>query len=326
MKTRLISALAALCALVTGLSINAPMASAGTTRVLATYRLAPGFYSVSAGLHAIWALNADELHFARLYRINPRTHGMNLVRTLPFAAGGLTVAFGSLWVSDYFGNTVWRLGPRGHVRAEITTGTQPQWMHAAFGSLWVSNHHGASMTRIDPATDAVLDTVQVGAPDTFRDGPQAITDDGTNVYVGSSNLQALQSVDPTTDSVTTPDSTDDVFCGPMLGVAGVIWSVDPCSGAFYQFGTDGDVLQTIPSAGVPGDLAVLDDHLWISDDTRFDPDTFRGSAAVLEQLDAATGAVQRTVAIGGDATGVTAGFGDLWVYNANTNTIRRVQV
>jgi streptogramin lyase len=326
MKTRLIAVIAAFSTFATALLLNSPAASATTAHVVARYRLTPGFYSMAAGRKALWVLDADETHYAQLYRINPRTGTMRRVTRLPFPAGGLVVAFGSLWVSDYFGNAVWRVGPRGHVQAEIATGTQPQWMHAAFGSLWVANHHGASMSRIDPETNTVLDTVQVGAPDTFRDGPQAVTDDGTNVYVGSSNLQALQSVDPSDDAVTTPDSSDDVFCGPTLGIAGVVWSVDPCSGAFYQFGTDGSVLRTIPSAGVPGDIATLGGHLWVSDDTNFDPDTFQGSAAVLERLDPVTGEVERTVAIGGDATGVTAAFGDFWVYNANTNVIRRIDV
>jgi streptogramin lyase len=181
MRKRFIAAVTALGALATGLLISSPAAAAKTRPVLATYQLAPGFYSMATGLHAVWALQTDEVHYAKLYRIDPQSHRMRLVARLPFPAGGLTVGFGSLWVSDYFGNAVWRVGPRGHVQARIATGTQPQWMHAAFGSLWVSNHHGASLTRIDPASDSVRDTVGAGAPDAFRDGPQAITDDGTNL-------------------------------------------------------------------------------------------------------------------------------------------------
>jgi hypothetical protein len=204
-------------------------------------------------------------------------------------------------------------------------GLQPERIHAAFGSLWASNHHGASLSRIDPVTNTVVDTVPAGAPDTFRSGPQGMTDDGTNLYVGSSNLQALQAVAPSTDGVTTGPSTDDVFCGPITAAGGFVWSVDPCSGAFYRLGTDGSSQQTIPSAGVPGGITTRGAELWISDDQTFDPNTYQGSNAVLEQLDPVSGAVLRSVAIGGDATEVTSGYGDLWVYDANASTIRRIQ-
>lgn len=326
MKTGFASVAAAVAALATGLLINSPMADAKPSPVVATYKVTPGWYSMAAGLDAVWALQADEYHDGVIYRIDPQSHGMKLVTKLSFPAGAITVGFGSLWVSDYFGNAVWRLAPSGQVQAEVGVGYQPQWLHAAFGSLWVSNHHGASLTRVDPVTNTVLDTVQVGAPNTFRDGPQDVTDDGTNLYVVSSNLQSLQSVNPATDAVTTGPSTDDGFCGPLVAVAGFVWSADGCTAVTYQLSADGTVQQALPSTGVPGGLAMLNGQLWLSDDTSFDPNTFQGSDAVLDQLDPVTGAVSRTVAIGGDATGLISGFGDLWVWDANASTIRRVHV
>ena len=326
MKTRLISAAAALTALATGLLINAPIASAKSGPVIATYKVTPGYYTMAAGLNAVWALDGDEYHDGILYRIDPQSHGMKLVTTLPFAAAAMTVADGSLWISDYFGNEVWRLAPTGRVQAEIGVGLQPQWLHAAFGSVWVSNHHGASLSRVDPTTNTVVDTVQVGAPDTFRSGPQDLTDDGENLYAVSSNLQSLQVVDPTTGAVSTGPSVDDAFCGPLAAIDGFVWSSDGCTGATYQLSTDGTVQQVIPSTGVPGGLAVLGDQLWLSDDTAGDPNTGQGTDAVLDQLDPVTGAVQRTIPIGGDATELISGFGDLWVADNNAGTIRRVHV
>jgi streptogramin lyase len=212
------------------------------------------------------------------------------------------------------------------VQAEIATGLQPQWLHAAFGSLWVSNHHGASATRIDPITNRVQDTVQVGAPDTFRDGPQAITDDGTRLYVGSSNLQALQSVDPATDAVSTPPSIADAFCGPTEAAGGFVWSVDRCTATTYRLGTDGSVQQAIASTGMPQGLTTAGGDVWIGDDTTFDPNSGVGSSAVLDERDASTGVLLQSVPIGGDASDLASGFGSLWVYDAVASTIRRVQV
>jgi virginiamycin B lyase len=325
------TAIAAAAALTAALLVGAPSAGARPGAVAATYKVAPvipgnGSYALEAGLNAVWALNADEAQHAQLYRIDPASHGMKLITTLPFPAGGLSVAFGSLWVTDYFGNAVWRLSPNGQVQAEIPTGLQPQWLHPAFGSMWVSNHHSGSLSRVDPATNQVIATVAAGAPDTFRSGPQDITDDGTKVYVDSSNLQALQSVDPATDTVTTPTSLDDQFCGPIGAIAGYVWSVDGCTGTTYQLGTDGTMRRAIASTGVPLSLTTAAGQLWIGDDTTVDPDTGQGSNAVLAQRDPVTGALLRTIAVGGDASALASGFGSLWVFDISANTIRRVSL
>ncbi len=323
---RTATAIGASAAVVIGALAGASPATARTEPVVATYTPPPGNYALQAGLRTMWTANVDEFHDAKVYRLDPSSRRMTLVASLPFPGGGMTIAFGSIWISDYFGNAVWRLAPNGHVQAKIATGLQPQWIHAAFGSLWVSDHHGAALSRINPRTDRVRDTVQVGAPDTFRNGPQDVTDDGTNVYVVSSNLQALQAVDPATDAVTTPATIDDQFCGPITAIAGFVWSVDPCTGTTYRLATDGTVQQAIASTGIPGSLATRRGTIWIGDDTTVDPDTGRSSHAVLEQRDPRTGALLRTVTIGGDAFALAAGFGDLWVYDANNNTIRRVHV
>lgn len=320
---RLVTALAT--AAMTAGVLFAAAADARTDPVLATYQLAPGFYELAHGHHAVWAANIDEFDDGQIYRIAPdRPHPLKLVRRMPFPVGGLAVAFGSLWVSDYYGNAVWRLDAHGRTEARIATGLQPQWLHAAFGSMWVSNHHGASLSRVDPATNTVQATDAAGAPGAFRSGPQDLTDDGTNLFVASSNQQALQLIDPTTDTTTTADATDDVFCGPLAAVGGYVWSVDSCTGAFYRFASDGSVEQTIPSAGLPGGVVAVGSHVWLSDDTQVDPDTGVGSAAVLTERDPATGEVLRTIDVGGDALDITKGFGDLWVYDSYANTVRRV--
>jgi streptogramin lyase len=266
----------------------------------------------------MWAVNADEFHDGRIYRIDPESNQITLVKKLSFPAGGMTAAFGSIWVSDYFGNAVWRLSTTGAILARVPTGLQPQAVHAAFGSMWSSDHHGASLTRINPATNTVLDTLPAGAPDTFRDGPQDFTSDGTRLYVGDSNLQSLQSVNPATDAVTTPASIPDAFCGPMAAIAGYVWSADACTGTTYQLRTDGSVQQVIKSDGFPASLTTMAGKVWIGDD--------RTTGAVLVERDPQTGAVVGKVRVGGDASSLTPGFGDLWLFDANSNVIRRVRV
>lgn len=161
-----IALLAAWAATVT---ISAPGAQADPRAVVVTWPVAPGSDDLTAGMGAMWAINVDEFHRGVLYRIDPATNEISTVTTVPFAPGGITAAYGSIWVADYYGNAVWRLAPDGRVQATIRTGLQPQSMTAAFGSLWTSNHHSGSLTRIDPADDAVVATVPVGQRHTFRD-------------------------------------------------------------------------------------------------------------------------------------------------------------
>jgi hypothetical protein len=322
----LVTAAATSVVLAAATMAGASTADARSTRVVGTYHPAPGSYQLRVGLHAVWAATVDEAHYSLIYRIDPVSHRMRRIASLPFPGGGMSLGFGSLWVSDYFENEVWRLSPDGHVEATIRVGLQPEWSHAAFGSMWVANHHGSSLSRIDPASDTVQDTIPAGAPDTFRSGPQDVTSDATHVFVGSSNQQVLQSVDPASDHVTTPPATDDVFCGSLAAIDGYVWSADECSSKTYQFSTDGTIHHSYRSTGFPASLTTHRGQLWIGDDTVADPNTGTGSHAVLERRDPSTGALLRRIVIGGDATGLVAGFGDLWVYDANANTIRRIRV
>lgn len=327
MISTLRNSVVALVAVGLGLLVAAPAAHAKTGPVAATWKLPAGGYTLRTGLNAVWALNADESHAGQLYRLDPRTHALKLVATLPFPAGSMEIGYGSIWISDYFGNAVWRLAPDGHVQADIGVGLQPESIHSAFGSMWASNHHGASLSRISPISNTVTATIAAGAPDTFRNGPQSMTDDGTRLYVGSSNLQALQSVDPATNTVTTPPSLDDAFCGPMIATAGFVWSVDACTGATYQLNTDGALQQAFyPASGFSQALTTTSDDIWIGTDQTVDPDTGQGSDAVLQGREPSTGALLRTIALGGDIRDVESGFGSLWVYDNDANTIKRVDL
>jgi hypothetical protein len=320
---KLLIAGAAAMALAAGLIAGAPAAGAQPNPIVATYHVTAGAYALAADGTSVWAVNADEFHDGRLYRIDPVANQITLVKKLTFPAGGMTVSFGSIWVSDYFGNAVWRLSPTGTILARVPTGLQPQSVHAAFGSMWSSDHHGASLTRIDPLTNAVLDTVPAGASRTFRNGPQDFTSDGTRLYVGDSNLQSLQAVNPATDAVSTPASIDDAFCGPMTAIAGYVWSADACTGTTYQLGTDGSVARAFTSRGFPASLTTSAGAVWVGQDTGSQPGA---SDAVLVERDPQTGAVRAKVHVGGDASSLTPAFGDLWLFDADSNVIRRVRV
>ena len=322
-------AVATLAALLLGTLAGIPSAAATSSPIVASWRLEAGNYDLQPGLGAMWAVNTDLFHYGPLYRIDPATDSIRTVTTMPFPAGGMAVAFDSLWVTDYYGNAVWRFAPDGSVLAVFPTGLQPERIHAAFGSIWSSDHHGGSLTRIDPATSTVVGTVPVGQQHMFRNGPQDFTADSTRVYVGSSNLVKLQSVDPTTDAVATPShrAGGDAFCGDLRAIAGSVWSSDPCSQAAYRLGTDGTAQQVFDaSPGEVTSLTVLDRQVWIGRERHVDPDTGAGSQGVLDERNAHTGALLRTVVIEGDPQFVRGGYGDLWVFDARRHSVLRVAV
>ena len=312
---------------------TATTASARTSSpVLKSWKMPASYhYEVASGLSAIWVANADEYHNASIYRINPSSNAMTLVTTLRFPIGAMKVGYGSLWVSDYFGNAVYRISPSGAIQARIPVGLQPQWIHLAFGSVWSSNHHGGSVSRIDPTTNAVIATLPVGDQSSFRNGPQDLADDGTQLYAVSSNLTQLQTINPSTETVTTApgSSGGDGFCGVILFAGGHLWSPDNCTGTTYLLNPDGTVAQTIGingGAGIVNDIAALGTSLWLAADENVDPDSGFGYDGVLEQRDPVSGALLSSIALGGDLQTVTSGSGDLWVWDAAADQVRRVRV
>lgn len=65
----------------------------------------------------------------------------------------VTVAFGSVWVSNHLDSTIARIDPAGKVPTGIPTEFGPQVMAEADGGLWVSSVHSDSVQRIDPESD-----------------------------------------------------------------------------------------------------------------------------------------------------------------------------
>ncbi|MDQ6850288.1 MAG: hypothetical protein M3070_10055 [Actinomycetota bacterium] len=303
-----------------------------TTNVV-LFRMPAGGYDMQAGLGSMWIVRTDEFHDTLIYRVDPTTNAQHRVGHLKFAGGAhIAVGYGSLWITDYFGNAVWRVSAQGRVQAKIPTGLQPEAVHLAFGSVWVGNHHSHSVTRIDPRTDTVLATDSAGDPTQFRDGPQDITSDASRIYVGSSDLSVVQSIDPATNVTTTPaGATDDQFCGPLTVSGGSIWNSDRCTNTLYRISPVG-VVQSRVTYGPPFasngpqvlDETRFDGKLWVAVDESYNNDTSTGSQGVVEEREPHDGTLLGQVAVGGDVSRVRGGFGSLWTFEAGTSTVRRM--
>ncbi len=310
-----------------------PTSVADGSATTAADRLMAGGNVLAVGLGSVWAATADDEHSTEIWRIDPQHNKVRRVRTLQLAGGGLGTGYGSLWVTDYYGNAVWRLSPAGRVEDRIATGLQPESIHVAFGSVWVGNHHGSSLTRIDPATDRVIATDAAGDPTLLRSGPQSMTHDAHRLYVGSSNLPQLQWIAPTTNRTTTsPSRTYDSFCGRLTLVSGYIWDADECTDTLYQHRTNGSTTgywtyASGDATDAPAvlDTAVLAGHLWVSGDRHDNLDAgIPLGGGFLEERNPRTGSIVRTISLGGDAQAVVAGYGSLWVSDGIHHVVRRV--
>jgi hypothetical protein len=310
---------------------EASAAAPSSSSVIATVRLPAGSYTARPGLGAMWALTNDEFTYSTLYRIDAVTNRVTETVPLGFPAADLTVGYGSVWVSDYYGSTLVRLSPSGRVQATIPVGLQPQYVHIAFGSVWTSDHHGHSVSRVDPASNRVISTARVGA-DMFRDGPQDFTDDGSYLYVESSNLPYLQRINPTTGTTRQLAVTGLVYGGDLIWVpgpaGGTLWNAltDPQSGtvmALDGYTVQGAVRVRVALAAdeVLGGLAYLGGLVYYGANT-----TGVTTHAVLRAVDRVSGARVLAVTVPGQVGTLRAGFGDLWVIDRTTSILRRVHV
>ncbi len=329
MRTTTLCILAVCAALLTGRAATQATATALPAPSMVAQLSVPGndAYDLAGGLGSVWLLNPDESQYSTLRRIDPVTNRVTASYQLDSSAGGFAVGDGSIWVAMYFDNTVERLDAHGHVLAHIAVGLQPQWIYLAFGSVWVSNHHGRSVTRIDPRTNRIVATLPAGDQHMFRDGPQAMTDDGRYLYLYSSNgTEPFERIDPRTDAVTTRAAP--VNCGDIVAITGSVWTTD-CTDTITLKQLDpatGATRHTITptAAPVPPSMTALRHALWVAFDTSYDGQTGAASGGTVEELNPPTGVVQQQLAVGGDASVIRHAAGDLWVLDQTNGVITRL--
>jgi YVTN family beta-propeller protein len=139
-----------------------------TARPVGTLHVGGEPIYITADGPLLWLTNSDEQAFSfhKVVRLDARTGAASATRSLgrlPFHA---VPAFGSIWVSDYQANAVYRLDPHSLTTvARIDVGKNPDAVYADRSSVWVDNDGSASLTRIDPGTNRVTQVVRLpGAP------------------------------------------------------------------------------------------------------------------------------------------------------------------
>ena len=206
----------------------------------------------------------------------------------------------SAWVACKERARVVRLSlPAGRKTATVGLNGQVIAVAVGFGSLWALDT-GSTLYRINPQKARVTKRIQLGATAAYN-----IWIGAGAVWVADDQGAAILRVSPSSDKVVARISVGD---GPadMVFRESQAWVVTHRDNTIFRINAMTNAPMRIGS--VPGSdaaaerLALLGDALWIT-----------GRGVSLVEMDPATGAVRRTVDVGGTGIDVVAAVGALWV-------------
>ena len=256
---------------------------------------------------------------------------MNNAKTGPFAHGRLQdigVGFGSVWVSDFYTDTVRRLDDKtGALQAliHIPPNSGPEGIAIANGSVWVANHYAGTVSRIDPAKNRVVDAIRVSY--TGRGGAQEIAAGLGSLWVGVGNKRAVVRIDPRTNKVTAtiklPRSV--VPCGGIAVSAAAVW-VTSCIELKTVARIDprtNTVASILDVGGVASQPAADGNTVWlVASGNPYDSPTLTAYLRRLRAND--TVATRIRLGKGFITGGATVAFGAIWVADFDHRRVLRI--
>ena len=144
--------------------------------------------AVAADRDAAWVLNDDGI----VARIDARSNRVTIrVRVPATGLSALAVGDRSVWATDPYQGTLWRIDPGSRVvQRTIDVGVGADSVAFGLGSVWVSNSLQGTLSRVDPATDRVVRTIALG------NTPRAVAVGEGLVWVavaGERHIPAVQS-------------------------------------------------------------------------------------------------------------------------------------
>ena len=163
--------------------------------------------------------------------------------------GGLTAAFGSVWVPKCGDNTLDRIDMKtNEITATLHVGPalSEGGLTATKDSVWIASDMKGIVSRIDPETNRVVAEITVPAGTSVL-----VTGEDDTVWAVSTQESVLARIDPTTNLI-----TDRVKVGPnprftTVG-AGSIWTLNQGDGSVSRVDMKTKKLITDIAVGVPG--------------------------------------------------------------------------
>jgi len=121
----------------------------------------------------------------------------------------LAVGGGSVWATDPYQGTLWRIDPGTHVAERtIDVGVGADSVAFGLGSVWVANSLQGTLSRIDPATNRVVHTIPLGST------PRAVAVGEGLVWVAVAGKRAVAAARPQAGQ--TVRALPATICGPLV--------------------------------------------------------------------------------------------------------------
>jgi streptogramin lyase len=158
----------------------------GTGEVRRT-RVGATSYEVEPAAGALWVSDRDS---AQLTRVDPTTLATTRLPLPGTHPGGLTYAFGSLWVGDDSSDAtqLLRVDPVRRTVTRVRADRRPAYTTATRDAVWVSDQAAGAVTRVDPRTLAAR-TSPVGV------SPVNLDVVGDRVWVPDDQADAVYQLD-----------------------------------------------------------------------------------------------------------------------------------
>jgi streptogramin lyase len=227
------------------------------------------------------------------------------VRTVHGVLGGyMTYQDGIVWMSSFDLDALLRIDPKNGKVVSIDTGKGQAGTTGVVGSergVWVANHYLGTIALYDRG-GKVLETVKVSPPGIS--GPQALANDGSNIWVNVPEAREVVAVRITDGKVIHHVPLEWQPSGSLCVGDGRVWVTSAGDGGITAVdGSTGAVRGTPDVGGKSGRCVLAFGSLWFL--------TFEPNALV--RVDPESGAVTGRLGLDDTPSNIAASEGRLWV-------------
>jgi YVTN family beta-propeller protein len=231
---------------------------------------------------------------------------------LAVAAAGCIVAVARPWAGEPTGLPADSVGlidsSGGRAGAPVMVGS-PAGLAYGDGSVWAVNSAEGTLSRINPATHAVVQTIQVGTD------PAAVTVTGKDAWVANSGDGTVSQINTTTNTVVQTIPVGNVPVAIASGSSGVwvanqgdntVDRIDPVHGVV--------TMRNIEVGGLPDGIGVGQDAVWVAN----------SEDGTVTRIDPATGQPGGPMPVGAGPAGIAVTPAAVWVANSLDLTVSRL--
>jgi streptogramin lyase len=244
-------------------------AATGAIRARVRFPTAVEITAVAAGLGAVWALDARQGMLYRVDRV--RNAVVRSVPLGTSRAYNIWTGAGSVWVVDDATGELMRIDPNGGVVDRIPVGDGPSDLVFEGATLWAVDHRDRGLVRVDTATRAVtrLATLPGDAPERMVQvgGYLWITGRGTDLFrVDPASGAVLETIDTDASGIDLVAAGDSIWV-PTRSAA-VDASGLPTMSRLLRVGAGSTSAVASPSGRVDVNGLVEDSGaVWLADNT-----------------------------------------------------------